>query len=120
MQILLSWGDDCTDDFNGTDATRTGRRKADLLARDGSFGDGRTPLHKAAAGGRPLAVKLLTDALRRRRLLREALRTRDAGGETPLAVARRIASLDDEEVEAERQSVQRWEVSASGVVNWDA
>ena len=34
-----------------------------LLARDRSFGDYMTPLHKAAAGGRYLAVKLLLDKL---------------------------------------------------------
>jgi ankyrin repeat protein len=41
-------------------------RKCNLLAKDISFQDDSTPLHKAAAGGRYLAVHLLLEALRER------------------------------------------------------
>jgi hypothetical protein len=37
-----------------------------VLARDASYGDLRTPLHKAVAGGLPIAVQLLVRASRRR------------------------------------------------------
>ncbi|KAL9186388.1 hypothetical protein ACHAXT_005626 [Thalassiosira profunda] len=113
MQILLSWGDGDADGRN--------ERRANLLAQDASFGDQKTPLHKAVAGGRPLAVQLLLNALTRRGLQAEALEIRDASGLTPLELARQFASLDPEEVEHEKQSLRRWDVVAGGsAADWDA
>jgi len=118
MQILLSWGD-------GGGENDHGNKKADLLARDLSFGDKKTPLHKAVAGGRPLAVQLLLNSLRQRDhhqqyLLTEALQAKDASGLTPLQLARQFTSMDPEELEQERQSVRRWDVVAGGTsADWD-
>mmetsp|Transcript_27121 Transcript_27121/g.65153 ORF Transcript_27121/g.65153 Transcript_27121/m.65153 type:complete len:454 (+) Transcript_27121:46-1407(+) len=110
MQILISWGENDDD----------GRRRADLLARDFSFGDEKTPLHKAVAGGRPLAVQLLVNALRKRNFLADGLRTRDASGSTPLELARQFTSLGPDMLEQERQSVRRWDVVAGGTsADWD-
>jgi Ankyrin repeats (3 copies) len=96
----------------------------DLLARDTSFGDLQTPLHKAASGGRFLAVQLLLDALQQRSkekdsttlptLLEIALRLTDSHGQTPLDVARK----KQRNQEAERQSVARWDVIADGKADW--
>ncbi|KAL7527982.1 hypothetical protein ACHAWF_002389 [Thalassiosira exigua] len=95
-------------------------RGADPLSRDRSFGDLRTPLHKAAAGGRPLAVRCLLDELDRRGSPGGALEVRDARGETALELARRTASRGEEEVEAERRSVRRWDRVAGGAAaDWD-
>ena len=71
MWVLLSWGtDEDNDDGVGINANGSGGggwicppsscrhacHTADLLARDTSYSNLRTPLHKAVAGGRPLAV----------------------------------------------------------------
>jgi Ankyrin repeats (3 copies) len=96
----------------------------DLLARDTSFGDLQTPLHKAASGGRFLAVQLMLDALQQRSkekgssslptLLEIALSSTDSSGQTPLDVARE----KQHNQEAERQSVARWDVVADGKADW--
>jgi Ankyrin repeats (3 copies) len=96
----------------------------DLLVRDTSFGDLQTPLHKAASGGRFLAVQLLLDALQQRSkekdsstlptLLEIALSSTDSSGQTPLDVARE----KQRNQEAERQSVARWDVVADGKADW--
>jgi len=126
MRVLLSWGtdDDDDDDDDGGGGGRIrppggGRRAADLLARDASYGDLRTPLHKAVAGGRPLAVQLLIVCASRRRgrggVLRGAMmRARDASGRTPLESARTYASMSPDEAEVERASVRRWDAVAGG------
>ena len=108
MQVLISWGTDNNDDNGvGIDADSGGgggqirppssRRcachAADLLARDASYGDFCTPLHKAVAGGRPLAVQLLVRTLRRHGVLREVMRVRDALGHTPLESTHAYASM---------------------------
>src|SRR3569623_1500706 len=68
-----------------------------LLARDVSFGDQMTPLHKAASGGRYLAVQLLLQALEERQLLETALSLGDSQGKTPVEVARdRLQRVDQE------------------------
>ena len=89
--------------------------KADLLAKDVSFGDRMTPLHKAMAGGRYLAVQLLLDALQSRQQLQEALSLTDSCGRTPMQVG-----LDLQPVQRqERKSVQRWDVIAGGQADWE-
>lgn len=85
-----------------------------LLARDTSFGDNMTPLHKAASGGRYLAVELLLSALEEQNLLEQALQAVDATGATPLEVAR----ARNEDVQQERASVARWNQVAGGVADW--
>ena len=104
-------------------------KQANLLARDESFGDMRTPLHKAAAGGRYLAVALLLDALREQSssqlpsqaqshhsLLKAALSALDRNQQTPLQVARDCQRNQQQE----RQSVARWDIIAGGAADWDA
>eukprot|EP00980_Cylindrotheca_fusiformis_P031319 scaffold26170_cov132-Cylindrotheca_fusiformis.AAC.1 len=101
---------------------------ADLLATDVSFDDQMTPLHKAAAGGRYLAVQLLLEALRTTRLatnndeeqqrqqslLAEALEMKDSRGRTPLEVAQELHKIQ----KTERDSVARWDQVAGGVADW--
>jgi hypothetical protein len=117
---------------------------ANLFTKDTSFGDGRTPLHKAVAGGRPLAVKLLLEALSnksnngstRRRgddnneegeeeekdLLQLALEMKDAYGQTPIELAQHYCTqLTTDQIEYEKQSVRRWDVVAGGDrADWNA
>lgn len=115
MQVLLSWKQ--SDKNNrGVNNNSIGDRNCgvNLLSRDVSFGDQRTPLHKAVAGGRPLAVQLLLTALRQRDLLRDGLLTKDAFGLTPLALAKQFTSLDEDELEQERCSVRRWDAVSGG------
>jgi hypothetical protein len=102
-----------------------------LLARDTSFGDEMTPLHKAAAGGRYLGVQLLLEVLREQTtlkqdaaatattttntsLFRQALQARDKCQRTPLDVAIELRRRQEEE----RQSVARWDQVAGGVADW--
>jgi hypothetical protein len=129
MRVLISLGtDDNDDDGIGINADsgsgggrirppsscRRARRAAVLLARDARYGDLRTPLHKAVAGGRPLVAQLLVRASRRRGMLREAMRARDASGRTPLESARAYTSIPPDEVETEGAWVRRWDAAASG------
>jgi hypothetical protein len=86
----------------------------DLLCLDTSFGDNRTALHKAAAGGRYHAVQLLLDALEERSLLPSALDLIDNHGWTAL----QVASDCGKRQEKERKSVARWDVVAGGVADW--
>lgn len=134
MRVLLEWslpgsrGDDAGDGDGG------GTGRCNLLARDTSFGDGSTPLHKAAAGGRYLAVHLLLEALRARRpgrvrspggpspplapsgttMLSLGTDAVDRAGRTPLDVARFYYAIQD----AERRAVARWDEAAGGVADW--
>lgn len=85
-----------------------------LLARDTSFGDEMTPLHKAASGGRFLAVELLLRVLEEKDLLDQALQLRDARGLTPLQVAKER----QRNVQQESESVARWNTVAGGPPNW--
>ena len=94
-------------------------RAADLMVRDASYGNIRTPLHKAMAGGWPLVVHLLVDALRRRGVLREAMQARGASGCTPLKSARAYASMPPNKGETEGVWVWRWDAAAGGTgANW--
>jgi hypothetical protein len=96
-------------------SSRRARRAADLLlARDASYGDLCTPLHKAVASGLPIAVQLLVRASRRRGVLREAMLSRDASGRTPLESARTYASMPPDEAETEGAWVRRWDAVAGG------
>ena len=88
---------------------------AHLMAKDVSFGDTMTPLHKAMAGGRPLAVQLLIDALRVRQKLKEALITVDSYNRTPLQVGLKILQGVQKQ---ERENVQRWDEIAGGPADW--
>jgi len=129
MRVLLSWGDgDDDDDYDvhevNDDTTSSLQRcrnrhrrtatTADILAKDTSYGDLRTPLHKAIAGGRPLAVQLLLSTLRQRQLLTKAMHTEDGMGKTPLTLARQYVAMTIDEIEIERSSVRRWDVVAGG------
>ena len=87
----------------------------DLFLPDTSFGDCRIALHKAAAGGRYLAVQLLLAVHVQRGTLPRALRARDANHQTPLEVGQ---SMVPQQVK-ERQSVARWDMVAGGnVADW--
>jgi ankyrin repeat protein len=107
MQVLLDWG---TVDNSAT--------QTNILAKDSSFGDLRTPLHKAVAGGRPLAVQLLLITLRQRRLLESGLNCVDSRGMTPLDLAKEFTTLEAEELECEKCSVRRWDSIAGGPADW--
>ena len=129
MRVLIFWGTDDDDDndvridansgggegqINPPSSRRRARRAADLLARDASYGDLRTPLHKAVAGGRPLAAQLLVRALRCRGVLREVMRARDASGCTPLESAQAYAWIPPDEAEMEGAWVWWWDMAAGG------
>jgi ankyrin repeat protein len=94
----------------------------DLFAKDTSFGDQQTALHKAASGGRYLAVQLLLEAFQmrsslpgRRSVLKIALMTTDASNQTPL----QVALLKRQNQVLERRSVVRWDSIAGDVADWD-
>mmetsp|Transcript_15550 Transcript_15550/g.32181 ORF Transcript_15550/g.32181 Transcript_15550/m.32181 type:complete len:405 (-) Transcript_15550:54-1268(-) len=105
-------------------------RYCDLLARDTSFGDESTPLHKAAAGGRYLAVHMILGALKERdsatstidessptsetSWIQRGLLARDKYGRTPLDVARHFFKIQ----ETERDAVARWDEVAEGLADW--
>lgn len=107
MQTLLDWGSDNTSEMT------------DILAKDFSFGDQRTPLHKAVAGGRPYAVQLLLISLRHRELLESGLAAVDSQGLTPLALVKQYTSLDTKSLEEEKCSVRRWDSIAGGPADWE-
>lgn len=107
MQILLDWG------CNNSSALQ-----ADILAKDESFGDLKTPLHKAVAGGRPVAVQLLLMHLNKRGLLLSGLAAVDSQGLTPLESAKQFTTLNNEELENEKCSVRRWDNIAGGPADW--
>jgi hypothetical protein len=119
MRVLLSWNNDNDNNDDNDNTTRRLQRyhrrtTADILAKDTSYGDLRTPLHKAIAGGRPLAVQLLLSTLHQRQLLTKALHTKDGMGKTPLTLARQYGAMTIDEIEVERSSVRRWDVVAGG------
>jgi len=129
VQELISWGtDDDDNDDVGINANSSGvggrirppssRRRAcratDLLVRDASYGDLRTPLHKAVAGGRPLEAQLLVHASCRRGVLWEAMRARDVLGRTLLESVIAYASIPPDEAETEGAWLWWWEAAAGG------
>ena len=110
MRVLLDWGT----------CNNPGGIQTDILARDSSFGDLRTPLHKAVAGGRPMAVQLLLMTLHQRNLLQRGLAAVDSQGLTPLELVKHFTSLDAEELEREKCSVRRWDGIAGGCADWES
>ena len=116
---LLEWNNDVINDCSVSpyDASK---QRCDILARDTSFGDESTPLHKAAAGGRYLAVHMLLEAWKQRRSesndsqMIDFLRVENKAGKTPLEVATHHFSNQD----TERDSVARWDSTAGGVADW--
>lgn len=98
-----------------------------------SYGDESTPLHKAAAGGRYLAVHMLLEAMKERDVsnslrdrhaaisskvkkswLQSGLESRDKFGRTPYDVALHFSRIQ----ETERASVARWDAVAGGFADW--
>ncbi|KAG7373204.1 ankyrin repeat domain protein [Nitzschia inconspicua] len=121
MKILLEWNN--TQPNNSSSTHPFQQRCCDLLAKDTSFGDEATPLHKAAAGGRYLAIQLLLDVLRQKQvshspndtsLLNSALQSKNKMGRTPLDVAQHYLSIHD----SERHAVARWDEVAGGPPDW--
>lgn len=90
------------------------RADCDLFIPDTSFGDGMTALHKAASGGRYLAVQLLLTVHAQRGSLRKALQAKDSQNQTPLQVSRSKIKQQD----IERKSVARWDAVAGGTADW--
>lgn len=90
-----------------------------LLQPDTSFGDRRTVLHKACAGGRFLAVALLLETLMSGSGWMEAAWYQvDAWGQTAWDVVMEKCSLESNQYEEERQSVARWDAVAGGKADW--
>lgn len=89
---------------------------ANLIAKDASFGDFKTPLHKAVSGGRHLAVTLLLQTAMAENCLSQALEARDAAGLTPLQVAQEMRGRNYQE---EHDSVKRWDVVATCTPDWN-
>jgi hypothetical protein len=131
MKLLLEWGNHGAAYENSREdipvSSFRQHVRCDLLAKDTSFGDESTPLHKAAAGGRYLAVHMLLEALRERdRISGEpppsttpstfqlAIQMKDKLGNTPLEVARHYFNIQ----ESERHAVARWDEVAGGVPDW--
>lgn len=91
-----------------------------ILAKDTSFGDNMTALHKAAAGGRYLAVQLLLHTLSSATsvsLRSQALLSTDSQNKTPLEVAKTQLLKDYDG--SEQKSVARWDQVAGGVADWN-
>lgn len=84
-----------------------------LFAPDESFGDQRNALHKAAAGGRFLAVHCLLEYAASDTAV--WLTTKDGQGQTArdIAVALRLRQSE------EAKSVARWNLVAGGLPDWD-
>lgn len=121
MKVLLEWN------YSEPDGSSSipSKQRCNLLAKDTSFGDDSTPLHKAAAGGRYLAVHLLLEAMKDRdnhprtterdeSLIQRAMKSKDKQGRTPLDVARYFS----EDQDSERRAVARWDQVAGGQPNW--
>ena len=92
-----------------------------------SFGDESTPLHKATAGGRYLAVYMILEALKERDAilgkqsptpkmswLERGLRAKDRFGRTALDVAYHFLQIQN----TERDAVARWDTVAGGSADW--
>lgn len=83
-----------------------------LMAPDKSFGDQRNSLHKAAAGGRFLAVHCLLEYGCDTNNL---LESRDGQGQTARDIAVSLRSRQSEEA----RSVARWNLVAGGQPDWE-
>mmetsp|Transcript_12375 Transcript_12375/g.25200 ORF Transcript_12375/g.25200 Transcript_12375/m.25200 type:complete len:451 (-) Transcript_12375:218-1570(-) len=144
MKVLLEWNNNTQSDALSSYQARPviasndeessnniDNKRCNLLAKDTSFGDESTPLHKATAGGRYLAVHMILEALRERddttisdelseasqksSWLRNGLRAIDKYGRTPLDVAQHCYKSRD----TERHSVARWDAVAGGFPDWE-
>lgn len=150
MKVILEWNSDTDQDYRNTTiptASQLPERKCcDLLARDTSFGDESTALHKASAGGRYLAIYVLLEALKERDsrsqlqsirfIEREEIRRRE---ENNIRVSSSKKSLLQCGLEArdkygrtsldvakhfyeiqdtERAAVARWDTIAVGLADW--
>lgn len=123
MKVLLEWHDK-------SDASNA----CDLLAKDESFGDEMTPLHKACAGGRFRAAQLLLNhvcdrlivegdcekysvahAEAQRAKVSQLLHAKDAYSRTPRDVARGMVKHNT----TERGNVARWDAVAGGKADWE-
>lgn len=90
-----------------------------LLIPDTSFGDWRTPLHKAVAGGRYLAVCLLLDFLKHNQpLMAATLSAVDSEGQTPLQLAMECVEQESKNPRELHSSVLRWDMVAGGPPDW--
>lgn len=101
---------------------------ADITAKDGSFGDGMTPLHKAVKGGRYLAVAVIVHHYQNRtnqphhhrqqkqqqHILDEIINDRDSQNRTPLELARELDSKGQDEI----LSLRRWDKVAGGTASF--
>jgi hypothetical protein len=83
-----------------------------LLAPDTTFGDQRNALHKAAAGGRCLAVHCLLECGGN---FHEFLLSKDAQGQTARDIAVALRTRQQEEA----KSVARWNSVAGGWPDWE-
>jgi ankyrin repeat protein len=121
MKILLDWN--CSTEPKKSSSVYS-KQQCNLLAKDFSIGDDFTPLHKAAAGGRYLAIKLLLEAMQSRldpefnpscaTLLHRALKAKDRWARSPVDVARYYLTIQ----ETERHAVARWDGVAGGPPDW--
>jgi hypothetical protein len=93
-------------------AVEQNRLKALMRAPDITFGDQRNALHKAAAGGRFLAVHCLLEYYGQNTAF---LLAKDGQGHTArdIAVAMRLRQIE------EAKSVARWNTVAGGTPDWD-
>ena len=137
MKVLLEWkvpssdySDTSIESEGELSNDESGELYCDLFARDTSFGDESTPLHKAVAGGRYLAVHMIVEALKDRdnivgsgskitigssnSWLQRGLVAKDKYGRTPLDVAQHFFQIQD----TERDAVARWDEVAGGVADW--
>ena len=90
---------------------------SDLLARDTSFGDGMTPLHKAVKGGRFVAVAVIMKFCKANNdadLFKRVLDSKDASNRTSLELSKQLESLGEEEI----LSLRRWDNVAGGVASF--
>jgi len=87
---------------------------ANVLARDISFGDGMTPLHKAVKGGRYLAVAVVIKHCASVNLLEEVLGAVDSSNQTALELALELQSKGEDEI----LSLRRWDSVAGGSANF--
>uniref|UniRef100_A0A6U2NLT8 Uncharacterized protein n=1 Tax=Leptocylindrus danicus TaxID=163516 RepID=A0A6U2NLT8_9STRA len=108
---------ECVHDFNLDEESRRNDLHALLVAKDISFGDGMTALHKAVSGGRYMAVKILLDYCSDKYgdefLLPNVLVTKDSEGRTPLELANQ--KIEDD---GSPDDLSRWDANAGGKADW--
>lgn len=103
-----------------------------VLAKDESFGDDMTALHKAVSGGRYMAVHLILESVQRYSkrnisengsLLRLILNARDRNGRNAMELCNEVLRRESEDAGANHQTnqfgVSRWDQTAGGVADWN-